>query len=406
MPVCTSSQISSAPRCVAELAQAAQVARRAARSRRPRPARAPRSARRRRSSIARCAAARSSNGTRTLSCRSGAYGRAVLLGADHVERAERAAVERAVRRHEHLPAGRAVRELERALDRLGPRVGEERARDRPQAPAPRAVAPGRAAAACRRRWWSASGGRPARRSRRRARDGEWPMQVTPQPAIRSTTRLPNTSRTREPLPLASATGKRFTTGRKCAASRVADRVDVHRAPPRALAGRAFYMIPASEAAVARRDPAPGHPGPGGARRHGGRAAHAPRRCCSTSRSRAICAPPAAATRIRHTIHYKRIFEIVEDVAAQPAAQAGRGARRPDRARRAREVRRRRGGGHRAQADADRGRAPVRGRADRPHARGLEGRRDAPSPRGRRHSVNRTDPSAPRAGDIVVDAPAS
>ena len=54
---------------------------------------------------------------------------AVLGLADHRERAERAAVERALGGDELAPAGGAVRELERALDRLGAGVREEAARD-------------------------------------------------------------------------------------------------------------------------------------------------------------------------------------------------------------------------------------------------------------------------------------
>ncbi len=48
---------------------------------------------------------------------------------------------------------------------------------------------------------------------------QWPMQVTPQPDIRSMNSRPWASRSREPRPSTSATGWRFTTGRKCSASR-------------------------------------------------------------------------------------------------------------------------------------------------------------------------------------------
>ena len=58
----------------------------------------------------------------------------------------------------------------------------------------------------------------------------------------------------------------------------------------------------------------GHPGSRCARCHRGRAPRCAARCCSTSRSRAICATAGRSDRIRHTIHYKRVFEIVEDVA--------------------------------------------------------------------------------------------
>src|SRR5262247_3638549 len=46
-----------------------------------------------------------------------------------------------------------------------------------------------------------------------------PIEVTPQPAVRSMYSRPATSHTREPRPWARATGSRRTTGRKCRASR-------------------------------------------------------------------------------------------------------------------------------------------------------------------------------------------
>ena len=77
-------------------------------------------------------------------------GIAVLRLADHLERAERAAVERVLGRDEAHPAGGAVRELQRAVDRLGARVHDERARRAPRRRARPAARSARAAAACRR----------------------------------------------------------------------------------------------------------------------------------------------------------------------------------------------------------------------------------------------------------------
>src|SRR3990172_6099084 len=48
---------------------------------------------------------------------------------------------------------------------------------------------------------------------------QWPMAVTPQPALRSTSSRPSRSRTREPRPSTSTIGSRFTTGRNQRASR-------------------------------------------------------------------------------------------------------------------------------------------------------------------------------------------
>ena len=74
--------------------------------------------------------ARSPNGMQTGSCSSARYGVPVLRRPDHRERAERAAVERLRRGDELRASGGAVRELQRALDRLGARVHDEAARDR------------------------------------------------------------------------------------------------------------------------------------------------------------------------------------------------------------------------------------------------------------------------------------
>jgi hypothetical protein len=59
-----------------------------------------------------------------------AIGVAMLGLADHGERAQRPAVERALGGDELAPTGRAVRELQCAFDRLGARVDEEAARER------------------------------------------------------------------------------------------------------------------------------------------------------------------------------------------------------------------------------------------------------------------------------------
>ena len=74
-------------------------------------------------------------------------------------------------------------------------------------------------------------------------------------------------------------------------------------------------------------------------------------------------------RIRHTLHYKRIFEVVEDVAANQEHRLVEALGGSHRARGAREVRRRLGDGDRAQADTDRGRAALRRRPRHAHPRG-------------------------------------
>src|SRR5262245_14279197 len=151
------------------------------------------------------------------------------------------------------------------------------------------------------------------------------MQVTPQPAIRSMYSLPNTSTTREPLPLASATGKRFTTGRKCAVSRAR----IMSKSIRSSVGTALYWLQA-----ARSEPKAIEVHQVGERRSGAmrdvillQGIQVPAALGVTAAERRMRRPvlldleiardlreAGRSDSIRHTIHYKRIFEIVEDVA--------------------------------------------------------------------------------------------
>ena len=129
MPVCTSSKISSAPLRVAQLAQPAQVALR-------RDVHAALALHRLDDERRRVVVDRALGGDEVAEGHDHGLGqqraiRVAVLGlADHRERAERAAVERVLGRDELAPPGGAVRELERALDRLGAGVREEAARDR------------------------------------------------------------------------------------------------------------------------------------------------------------------------------------------------------------------------------------------------------------------------------------
>src|SRR2546427_4028585 len=132
------------------------------------------------------------------------------------------------------------------------------------------------------------------------------MQVTPQPAIRSTSSFPNTSTTREPLPLASATGKRFTTGRKCADSRarIASKSIV------SSVGHESGTILASmrDVILLQGIQVPAALGVTAAERRMRRPVLLDLEIARDLRE------AGRSDSIRHTIHYKRIFEIVEDVA--------------------------------------------------------------------------------------------
>ena len=170
------------------------------------------------------------------------------------QRAERAPVEAAVEGDHVRAAGVVAGELERALDRLGAGVGEER-------PRARASATSRPAARTARR-------RPGGRSRTSSSGGQasawaciaavtagwaWPAALTAIPALKSRKRLPSTSSITAPEPRADD-----------------ERVD----PGQRRAGDALVAL--DHAAGDRAGQLGGDPGSGRARR--GRRCSAVRRC--------------------------------------------------------------------------------------------------------------------------------
>src|SRR5215470_1550447 len=152
------------------------------------------------------------------------------------------------------------------------------------------------------------------------------MQVTPQPAIRSMYSRPATSRTRDPRPSTSATGCRFTTGRKCAASlRRSSSIFMRlssesrafyrdaRAPPLASIGRTRQTrnvpSPARDVILLEGIQVPAALGVTAAERRMRRPVRLDLEVERDLRA------AGRSDSIRQTIHYKRVFEVVEDVAA-------------------------------------------------------------------------------------------